>query len=255
MALRFPVLILLYLLSLLVCSTAIPRQSHGENTASQWNMILTRVALPDNFQLFLDLHPRFDLEDSDGHGGAGIRQFLVRPGLGYRWNKRIQTSIGYTLLENYNPEKTEHDIFEDFIYTKNLADLTLLQRLRAEHRFLESDGEIWHRLRALIQLQKPIHPERRLNLVISNEFFFALNDVTPAHQAGFIENRAFAGLGAPIRENVSLTAGYQNQFREGRVDRKDRVNHIILLNLIVDLDSKSTELAGPAGDPDRFGRH
>ncbi len=208
-----------------------------QSTISQWTQVLTRVKLPKNWRFYLDLHPRFDLEPSSTHGKEGARQFLVRPAIGYRWSRYFETYVGYTLVENYSPHNTEHDIIEDFMYTRPQFGLPALQRLRAEQRFTEADGEVGHRWRYLYQVSIPLSTSGKVSVVLNDEVFFHLNDVQPSVQRGFTENRALAGLGFSLSQELALTTGYMNQYREGRAGNVDRINHILYVMFTLNLDS------------------
>jgi hypothetical protein len=60
--------------------------------------------------------------------------------------------------------------------------------------------------------------------------FFAFNDTAWGQQAGFDQNRAFAGVGWFLDDAVRLEAGYMNRLVHRR-DAPDPVHHAVMVNL------------------------
>lgn len=209
---------------------------YAETTNSQWTMILSRTRISEHWLVHLDLHPRFDLEDSDTHGDPDLRQLLVWPGISYRLSDSWLAYMGYRLSESYNPRNTGHDLIQDIWYTNRTPDWTFIQRIRAEELSVTSGDEIPHRWRFLSQVSIPIYSFDTVSFVLNDELFFYLNSASPSMQQGFTENRTFAGLAFSLPEATTIQIGYQNQYREGRGGRIDRINHILLLAVFLNFD-------------------
>ena len=160
---------------------------------------------------------------------------LVRPGLGWAVTERIAFFAGYAWITTDRADRSsfdEHRAWQQLLWRLPVEGFSLQSRTRLEQRVI--DRELGWRLREFVKATLPLTEDRRLFLSGYDELFIDLDDTDWGQRAGFRQNRAFAGLGWRLDEKrgVTLEGGYLNQWisRRGR----DRVNHILSLNLFLD---------------------
>ncbi len=167
-----------------------------------------------NIRLWLEGQGRFN--NANPMSNMNWYQGMARAALGYAITDRLTVWAGYT----YSPTENhgmgyigEQDVWPAirYIFPTSIGSVTLREMM--ESRFVRGDAP-GVRSRSLIKLIHPFEFEPRLGLVLWDEAFFNLNNVTNnplLGYSGFNQNRAFAGLSWTFDQNVRLEFGYMNQ--------------------------------------------
>lgn len=183
-------------------------QAVGEGNLSSLDESLSTV------RLWIESQGRFN--NANPMENMNFYQGMIRTALGYAVTDRLTLWAGYTYLptENYGQGYVgEQDAWPGmrYIFPTRLGTITL--REMVEMRFVRGDAP-GIRPRTLIKLLHPFEFEPRMGLVVWDEFFFNLNNVTNFPSggglSGFNQNRAFAGISWVFNENTRLEFGYMN---------------------------------------------
>jgi Protein of unknown function (DUF2490) len=170
--------------------------------------------------LWFDGHARFRDD------GSRMGTTILRPGVGWRVNPRLDLWAGYAKIVGHasNPNVHEHRAWQQASFSVgSMLGGSVSLRTRLEQRFRESaDGTGW-RLRQFIRWARPIE-STRFSWVVSDEVFLNLNDTDWGQVEGYGQNRAFAGLAFQGTQNFRLETGYLNNHIDGGRGR-DRTNH------------------------------
>lgn len=164
-------------------------------------------------RLWLESQGRFN--NANSMENMNFYQGMMRTAMGYALTDRLTLWAGYTYLptENYGQGYVgEQDAWPAirYIFPTKLGTVTL--REMVEMRFTRGDAP-GIRPRTLIKIIHPFEFEPRLGLVVWDEFFFNVNNVTNnpnGGYSGFNQNRAFAGISWIYNENTRLEFGYMN---------------------------------------------
>ncbi|MGB1042975.1 MAG: DUF2490 domain-containing protein [Tenacibaculum sp.] len=192
-------ILLLFVLSISLNSIA---QSNAEKELGVWYMYNGSHKLSPKFSLKSMAHFRFF------EIGDDMQQFIGRIGGNYKINNNLSATIGYAFLNtdginSYNVdggEVNEHRIYEDFNIKHKIADLKFAHRLRAEHRFYNS--QTGHFIRYQLGLSHPL--SEKWSTYIYDEIFFDF-DGEP-----FNQNWLGVGFKYKLSNSVKLQAGYMN---------------------------------------------
>ena len=105
------------------------------------------------------------------------------------------------------------------------------RRLRRQTR--EGRDDTGWRLRQFVKASWALPRASRLSLLGYDEVFVDLNDTDWGQNAGFAQNRFFAGIGFQLDADrrAVMEVGYLNQFIQG--DPANEMNHILVLNLLL----------------------
>ncbi len=176
----------------------------------------------------------FDAQDRNRDEGQSFDTFFVRPALGYAWNARVTTYLGYAAIESEPANRSpiwEHRVFQQLTWNLPVQGFTLQSRTRLEQRFIDGESDTGSRLREFVKATVPLRSGNSLFASVYDEVFVDLNDTEWGQRTGLRQNRAFVGLGFFLDDahHHSLEIGYLNQW----VDRpdEDRLNHILSINL------------------------
>jgi len=205
----------------------------SETKSSAWFMSLNRFQFTEKYRGFLDIQPRFALDDVRGGDNGDIDTLLIRGALGYQLNPNIGIYQGYAIIPTYDPNKVEHRSFQELLAKQELnAAAVLVHRLRFEQRILEGVDDTSLRFRYFARFTYPLNQlNENLSLAINEEVFIHLNDTDSGLQSGFNQNRLFVGLNYRVSKRIAFEAGYQNQYVAGQSGAKDVVNHIAFFGL------------------------
>ena len=179
------------------------------------------------FLLWFDGHARY----SEDVSRLGVS--IIRPGVGYKLNNRISLWAGYAWVESRadgRDDITDHRIWQQATYRIASGDFgTLSGRTRIEQRFLSTGDETGYRARQFLRWIKPL--DERWSATAWNETFIALNDTDFGAEAGYDQNRTFAGVRWRASKALSIEGGYLfNHINAG-----DQSNHNVSLSLIAPL--------------------
>lgn len=204
-----------------------------ETKSSLWLMSLNRFQFTEQYRGFLDIQPRFTVDDVSGGDNRSIDTVLIRGALGYQLNPSIGIYQGYAIIPTYDPDKVEHRSFQELLAMQELnAATVLVHRMRFEQRFLEGVDDTSLRFRYFARFTYPLNQvHENLSLAINEEVFIHLNDTEGGPQSGFNQNRLFVGLNYRVSKRFAFEAGYQNQYVAGQNGADDVVNHIAFFGM------------------------
>lgn len=225
---RFSIILLL---SLLMPSLASAGES--DSITSAWLMSLTRIKFTEDARGFLDVQPRFTLNDISGGKDGDLDTLLLRGALGIQLSPNVGLYQGYGYIPTYDPKQVEHRSFQELFIKQPLTKGAFAHRLRFEQRFLDGDvDETAYRFRYFARLVYPLqswHP--KLSLAINEEVFINLNDADNGPKSGFNQNRLFVGLNYRVKPNLAYEFGYQNQYVNRTGGRANISNHILFFGV------------------------
>ncbi len=228
------------LLLLAVCSGTLLAQAQGiQHHYQQWYTYFGNMKLAPHWAVHFDAQARI----RDGFSNKG--QFLVRPGIQYVQNKKINYTLGYAYIPTYNDATgrwfPEHRIFEQFIYRDPQKHFEMNHRIRLEQRWIgqkDQHGDIFtwkygNRFRYFNRTYLPLGPKPRKGsyyLALQNEIFLNLwgNAINPKV---FDQNRFLVAPGYQPLPNLRMEVGYLNQFVQAASGDKT-MNHILHLSVL-----------------------
>jgi hypothetical protein len=182
-------------------------------------------------RIWLEGQSRFD--DDWNHWYQG----MVRAAVGYSLSDRATIWAGYTWLPTQNVGKkysSQQDVWPAFRYVWLTSLGTLTFRTMIETNFLPGNGDdVRVRPRQMIRFLHPLDFEPRLSLITWDEFFVRANTTPSGGQAGFDQNRAFAGLGWTFNKNFRTEVGYLNQYLDDATHTNNTMHHLIMGSLFI----------------------
>lgn len=177
------------------------------------------------FILSLNAEVRFEPD-------AVASQFVLRPGIGFQVNDRLEISAGYrygqTLrdgddqIEHRLWQQAEYDLFE-------LGEVGIEGRTRLEQRQREGDDGTGWRIRQRISLERPLDGTG-LTLVVSDEAFFGFAEAPWGNADGLQENRARVEIEWEAA-GIGWEAGYLNRYRNGVNGAEDTTDNNVSLGI------------------------
>ena len=179
---------------------------HGQATPNNDLWLSTAVgieyAIDPQWSFHLDALLRIDRDISR------LRDLEVRPGFEYAFSPHWAVAAGYVQFQRYQtPLRTQRGPFQDLLYRTHFGKVGFTGRLRGEELFYEN-GALLVRARTLAGVRIPIG-DTPWEFAVSDEIFVDLKVDGTGRQGGFHHNRAYAGFGRQISENVKMSAGYQ----------------------------------------------
>lgn len=100
-------------------------------------------------------------------------------------------------------------------------------------------SQVAHRLRTMLRAQIPVlrdlSNQAVVNVVVFDEVLTNLGSVSGWTEGGLDQNRIFVGANVRLSEGVQLESGYLNMFINAQAGAPDRMNHIWVINLAIDL--------------------
>lgn len=157
-------------------------------------------------------------------------QTLIRVGGQYQFKPWLQSTLGYgfihTELEGApNRPFAEHRIYQEGIFSHTVKNSKWRHRVRLEERFIENQ-DFRGRLRYCMFIDIPLNAaqfdKNGVYLSLYDEVFLNISDQPTLDT--FDRNRAYAGLGYKVRQNIGLQLGYMRQ----HVGKSAGTNHILL---------------------------
>lgn len=216
---------------LLILPTLVNAETSSRTSA--WLMSLSRIELTDSVNGFVDIQPRFTMNDTAGGKDSTLDTLLLRVALGYQITSNIGLYQGYAYIPSYDPKNVEHRSFQELFIKQSLQGKgALAHRLRFEQRFIDNADETAYRLRYFSRYTHPLkrwHPN--LSLAINEEVFINLNDADGGPQSGFNQNRLFVGLNYRVNPTLAYEVGYQNQIVNVKNNSNNIMNHILFFGL------------------------
>ena len=185
------------------------------------------VKLNDRWGLAGEVLARF----SDNRGG--LYEIEAPTLLNFRPRKNVTLAAGYV----HNPQFADGDLTtverraREQVTVDNIARVAggrLSARLRLEQRWRDNaDGTGW-RVRPYLKYSLPL--KGKTSLVLSNETFLNLNTTAFQGQDGLDRMRNLIAINTPLMKNVTLEAGYMNQygFVRGGEDNRDHIASLLV---------------------------
>lgn len=227
---RWPFLILL------LCAACVGARAELEEDSQLWLAATTigrwpagATDAPSRVRYWLEGQIRFD-DDASRH-----QQHILRPGLGYDLTPRLTLWAGYAWIDTdpiRGRSTGEHRPWQQLTWSaaQPLAGFAFSTRSRLEQRLVEDSSDAGWRLRQLFRGQHPLRGP--WSLVLQDEVFVNFNDTDAGAARGFDQNRMFAGFAYQFAPTARAEIGYLNQFI-GRLERDDRMNHILSLGIVL----------------------
>lgn len=213
-----------------------------ENNFAQWTSLFTQGTLgrPDYgwyFETQNRLNDGYELGDTPNARFVRGNRLLVRTAV--RWMpeslKGWQFHLGYGWTPNLSPERDESRIYQQVSWQTTAGLWTWAVRWRLEQRWIENtSAETAWRTRLLLRGQYALNESGNLQLVVWDEAFYHLNDVTNGPRSGFDQNRLFVGPQFRVTPQARLEVGYMNNWIWYRAENRDVSSHVYVASAILD---------------------
>lgn len=113
-------------------------QSVAQGNTNTWFLLLNRFNLSEKFAITNEIHERTgDFLEDQG-------TIIIRPSVDYSINDNIELSVGYSFVRSwpYAPytqaiPRNEHNIWEQALLKFETAGVSIQNRIRLEHRFID----------------------------------------------------------------------------------------------------------------------
>lgn len=194
---------------------------------------------------------------------ADPKQGLLRVGLNYQANPKLQLRLGYAWIETqpygdfpingFGKDFTERRIFQMATLTDKVALVDVSHRFMLEQRFVgrytnaalerEDDYLLLHRLRYMLRVQVPL---KGTSIADHIPYLAAYNEILigfgkNVNENIFDQNRLGLLLGYKFNNQIRLEAGYLNQTLQlGREIEQRNVfqnNNGFIFNTIINIDA------------------
>lgn len=201
-----------------------------EQDIGSWNQVTLQLPIYRKLSGYLETQPRW--QKLAEHK---FTELILRNGLFYDINKHCSIGGGHYFTAMYNPHfATEQRVWQQANLSHSFGKLKLQDRIRCEEKYRESWVGASVIFRNQIRLTYPIR-KSHWYVAVSEEPIFNLN--TPDHGPlkGFNQNRLFLGLGRQVNQYTRLECGYLNQYKNGRHGKPDRINHVLVAQVSIDL--------------------
>jgi len=196
------------------------------------------------------------------------QQSLLRLGVNYQLNSKIQLRLGYgwietfpygtTSINSFGKDFTEHRLFQVATISDKISIVELSHRFMLEQRWIgrystenlskEDEYLFANRLRYMFRIQIPLKGKSIIDktpyLAAYDEIFIGFGE--NVNENIFDQNRLGFILGYKINENIRLEAGYLNQIlqlgREVQSKNVFQYNNGIIFNTILNFDLSKNKI-------------
>jgi hypothetical protein len=190
------------------------------------------------------------------------QQSLLRLGINYQLNSKVQLRTGYALIETFpygdipingmGKDFTEHRIFEMVTLTDKISIIDVSHRFMLEQRWIgrysnpnlikEDDFVYLNRLRYMVRFQIPLKgkeiTDKTPYLAIYDEMFVGFGK--NVNENIFDQNRLGILIGYRINSDIRIEGGYLNQIvqlgREVNGSNVFQYNNGLIVNANITLD-------------------
>jgi hypothetical protein len=190
------------------------------------------------------------------------QQSLLRLGINYQLNSKVQLRTGYALIETFpygdipingmGKDFTEHRIFEMVTLTDKISIIDVSHRFMLEQRWIgrysnpnlikEDDFVYLNRLRYMVRFQIPLKgkeiTDKTPYLAIYDEIFVGFGK--NVNENIFDQNRLGILIGYRINSDIRIEGGYLNQIvqlgREVNGSNVFQYNNGLIVNANITLD-------------------
>jgi hypothetical protein len=211
--------------TLVALTTLLAPSARAENQI--WTSYELKKETPAGLPVDLTLNGQIRF-DPDGQ----IAQYVLRPGISYAVNDRLNLSGGYRYGQSLRegPDQVEHRLWQQAGYCiARLASARISGRTRLEQRFREDESGTGWRIRQQVSLEQPL-ARTDISLALSSELFLGLTETGWGNANGLQEIRSRASVNWAM-SGLGWEAGYLNQMRMGRENAADETRHHIFLGL------------------------
>jgi hypothetical protein len=197
------ILFVLFILSF----TASTSQTKSEKKVGSWYFIYGTHKISDKWSITTGL------EERNYETFQNYNLTLYTAAVKYKLSKKLTTRLGYMYLDidrTFDPDVDSNTIenryYKQLSYKFKLFTLPFFQRLRIEHRILNSMGKKTSITRARYRFKIKISLNKTFYLTASNESFLNFKG------AFYAENRFCAALGLKATKNLSIETGYLGHY-------------------------------------------
>ncbi len=182
-------------------------QTKAEKNFGSWYFIYGTHAVSDKWSITTG----FEERNYETFQNYNLTLYTFAPN--YKISKKITVRLGYMHLDidrsfdpDIDPNTVENRYYEQVSYKSRFLNLPFFQRLRVEHRNLNSMGIKSYINRVRYRFKTKIAVNNTFYLTASNESFFNFKgDFYP-------ENRFCAALGLKASKKISLEVGYLGHY-------------------------------------------
>lgn len=179
------------LLSLLCAASASAQRTDFQ----AWSQLTTQFTLDKEkkWLFYFEAQPRV------GDDISRLERLLIRPAIGYNYDKNITFYLGYgwtptsTDSEYEGDFRNENRIWQQMSIKQSALGLDWVHRLREEQRMIDDASSVSNRFRYLLRGSYQFCDCQDFGLTGYNELFVTLNSVERGPRAGFDRNRFFFG--------------------------------------------------------------
>ena len=211
--------------------------SATENDPGAWIVFSTTDAFQTDGQ-DSRWHYWFDAQARYFDLGSGANQWLARPGIGYAISDNVNGWVGYA---RFRARNSAGDVADENRYWQQIDwtagrwnDGRISMRVRLEQRSISVGDDVGLVLRYRAKYVRPIGQNGSTSLIVAIEPFVDLRDTDWGGDSGLGQNRVLIGFGRRLSDQLSIEAGYMNQYI-WRDNAENRVNHLGVLNFKVKL--------------------
>ncbi|MHA6722482.1 DUF2490 domain-containing protein [Sphingomonas sp. RS2018] len=210
--------------------SAMPARAQ-QHDGQLWLQINANAPIADKLRVTVEQITRF----SDRQGG--LYQTEVGAILGYRATSHIELGFGYRRVGGHNGARgaDEDRIRQHVILTYG----RFVGRFRVDERFRDDRDGIGFRVRPLLRYNLPL-ADKGYALFYSHESFFMPNSTSWGQRRGYERMRNIVGLTFPIGKNVSVDAGYLNQYRFGGNGARAQMEHALSVQMTLNMTKHAT---------------
>lgn len=206
-------------------------QTKAEQNLGSWYFIYGTHKISNNWSILTGF------EERNYQTLKNYNLTLYTVGANYKISYKLTATLGYMYLDidrtfdpNVNPNTTENRYYEQISYTSNFLNVPFYQRVRLEHRQLNSieNNTLINRIRYRFKTKMALN--KTFYLTASNESFLNFKGNL------YAENRFISSVGFNASKNISLEIGYLGHYINNL--HLDRLQFGLFFN--TDLSKKAT---------------
>lgn len=209
------------LLAVLACIAVMTgaRAEAQRTDIQQWSLVTANISLDreKKWLFYMEAQPRI------GDDVTRLERLLIRPAVGYNYNKNITFYLGYawtpTFMDSHYSEdfRNEQRIWQQMLIKHSDFGLDWQHRLREEQRIIDDASSVSNRFRYLLRGSYRFCDCQDFGLTGYNELFVTFNSVDGGPRAGFDRDRFFFGpyiTSGPGRYEIGYLGEYGKRFGE-----------------------------------------
>lgn len=212
------------LLTIAILLCALPASAHASSDGQLWLTYTGDFKIDGNDSITATAIARSRSDE------LSLGQSLLRAGISHRLRDGKSLSLTYTYVRNFN-EGTADTIQHRLGQTLTIP-LTrhLDSRIQAEEVNVPGKAELGLRLRGRMKWVHSLDHEQKVDLQLSDELIWSVNDTKWGQQSGWTANRASAAVHFDLNDHLGIAPGYTWQLIH-RYSNPDRNDHILGLTL------------------------